>query len=76
MMPGGLINSMNAEEMKNLIAYFVSGGDPNHKVFKYAKKLNIQLVRALYGDRRKSQKTNGCRNLSSRRSSIPSNYDL
>ena len=50
MMPGGLINSMNAEEMKNLIAYFVSGGDPNHKVFKYAKKLNIQLVRALYGE--------------------------
>jgi hypothetical protein len=50
MMPGGLINSMNAEEMKNLIAYFISGGDPKHKVFKHLKKLNIQLVRALYGE--------------------------
>ena len=50
MMPGGLINSMNAEEMKNLIAYFISGGDPKHKVFQHLKKLNIQLVRALYGE--------------------------
>jgi len=36
--------------MKNLIAYFISGGDPKHKVFNHLKKLNIQLVRALYGE--------------------------
>jgi len=27
MMPGGLINSMNANELKDLIAYFVSAGE-------------------------------------------------
>ncbi len=39
MMPGGLINSMNAEELKDLMAYFVSGGDRKHKVFRPLKKL-------------------------------------
>ena len=38
MMPGGLINSMNADELKDLIAYFVSAGDPKHKVFRSTKE--------------------------------------
>ena len=50
MMPGGLINSMNAEELKNLMAYFVSGGDPKHKIFRPLKKLQIELIRAIYGE--------------------------
>jgi hypothetical protein len=49
MMPGGLINSMNAEELKDLMAYFVSGGDRKHKVFRSLKKLQIELISALYG---------------------------
>ena len=49
MMPGGLINSMNAEELKDLIAYFVSAGDRKHKVFRSLKKLKIELISALYG---------------------------
>ena len=49
MMPGGLINSMNAGELKDLIAYFVSGGDRKHKVFRSLKKLQIELISALYG---------------------------
>jgi putative heme-binding domain-containing protein len=50
MMPGGLINSMNAEELKDLIAYFVSGGDRKHKVFRSLKKLKVELISALYGE--------------------------
>jgi len=49
MMPGGLINSMNAEELKDLFAYFVSTGDRKHKIFKPIKKLAIEIVRAFYG---------------------------
>ncbi len=33
----GLINSLNPEELKDLMAYLVSGGDKNNKVFKVAK---------------------------------------
>lgn len=33
-MPQGLINGMNADEVRNLIAYLISGGNPKHKVFK------------------------------------------
>ena len=33
LMPEGLINSMNADELKNLIAYLQSGGNPTHAVF-------------------------------------------
>lgn len=33
-MPPGLINSLNAEELRSLIAYLQSGGDRNHAVFK------------------------------------------
>jgi putative heme-binding domain-containing protein len=38
MMPPGLINSMNAEELKDLIAYFVSQGNKRHAVYRKAKK--------------------------------------
>lgn len=34
MMPPGLINSLNEEELKDLIAYLQSGGNPNDKAFK------------------------------------------
>ena len=34
MMPPGLINSLNEEELKDLIAYMQSGGDENDKAFK------------------------------------------
>lgn len=34
MMPPGLINSLNEEELKDLIAYLQSGGNPNDKVFQ------------------------------------------
>ena len=44
MMPGGLINSMNEEEVKDLIAYFVSGGDRKYKVYRSGKKLEIELI--------------------------------
>ena len=50
MMPGGLINSMNAEELKDLIAYFVSAGDKKHKIFRPLKKLQIELISAIYGE--------------------------
>jgi putative heme-binding domain-containing protein len=34
MMPAGMINTMNAEELKDLIAYFVSQGDKGHAVYR------------------------------------------
>jgi len=34
LMPPGLINSMNADELKDLIAYLLSGGDAKNKMFK------------------------------------------
>jgi putative heme-binding domain-containing protein len=34
MMPPGMIAAMNAEEVKDLIAYLVSGGDPEHGAFR------------------------------------------
>ncbi len=37
-MPPGLINSMNPEDLKNLMAYLMSGGDKNNKVFKTKSK--------------------------------------
>jgi putative heme-binding domain-containing protein len=33
MMPPGLINSLNEDELKDLIAYLQSGGNPNDKAF-------------------------------------------
>jgi hypothetical protein len=32
-MPPGLINGLNAEEVRDLIAYLMSGGDPKDKVY-------------------------------------------
>ncbi|MBM3874762.1 MAG: c-type cytochrome [Verrucomicrobia bacterium] len=34
MMPPGLINSLNPEELKDLLAYLLSGGNPDDKMFK------------------------------------------
>jgi putative heme-binding domain-containing protein len=34
MMPPGLINSLNPDELLNLTAYLLSGGDSGHKMFK------------------------------------------
>jgi hypothetical protein len=33
-MPPGLINALNADELRSLIAYLQSGGDPQHAVFR------------------------------------------
>jgi hypothetical protein len=33
MMPG-LVNRLNEEELKDLMAYLISGGNPNHAVYK------------------------------------------
>lgn len=35
-MPPGLINSLNAEELKDLIAYLMAGGQEDHEVYKTA----------------------------------------
>ena len=34
MMPPGLINTLNKDELLDLIAYLVSGGNANDKAFK------------------------------------------
>ncbi|MEM7474130.1 MAG: c-type cytochrome [Planctomycetota bacterium] len=56
MMPGKLMDGMNSEEMKDLIAYFVSQGNPKHAVYKRPKTINmsvkpldIELLSAIYG---------------------------
>jgi putative heme-binding domain-containing protein len=52
MMPAALVNTMNAGELKDLIAYFVSGGNSQHPVYrkpKSNKKLDIELISAVYG---------------------------
>jgi putative heme-binding domain-containing protein len=36
-MPQGLINGLNPEELKNLMAYLISGGDKNNKASKAGK---------------------------------------
>jgi hypothetical protein len=33
MLPG-MVNSLNAEELRDLVAYLTSGGDENHAVYK------------------------------------------
>jgi len=33
MMPPGLINTMNKEDILDLLAYLISGGDRNHELF-------------------------------------------
>lgn len=32
-MPAGLINTLNPEELRHLMAYMISGGDPDHEVY-------------------------------------------
>ena len=52
MMPPALANSMNADELKDLIAYFVSQGNNRHPVYKRpksTKKLDIEIISAIYG---------------------------
>jgi putative heme-binding domain-containing protein len=34
LMPLGLINGMNEDEVRDLVAYLLSGGDPKHKMYK------------------------------------------
>lgn len=34
-MPPGLINGMNADEVRDLIAYLLSGGDKANTMFKH-----------------------------------------
>lgn len=36
-MPGGLLGSLNDQEIKDIIAYLVAGGNPDHEVFKPIK---------------------------------------
>ena len=36
-MPAGLINSLNADELKDLVAYLLSGGNPDDPMFAKAK---------------------------------------
>jgi putative heme-binding domain-containing protein len=53
MMPPGLANSMNADELKDLVAYFVSQGNNRHPVYKRpksTKKLDIEIISAIYGE--------------------------
>lgn len=38
-MPPGLINSLNADELRDLMAYINSGGNPDHDVFKTEEEL-------------------------------------
>ena len=33
MMPPGLINTLNEDELKDLLAYLLSGGNPQDKMF-------------------------------------------
>jgi hypothetical protein len=34
LMPAGLINQLNGEELKDLVAYLMSGGTETHEVYK------------------------------------------
>jgi putative heme-binding domain-containing protein len=34
MMPQGLLDSLKEEEIQDLAAYLISGGDPNHAAFR------------------------------------------
>ncbi len=38
LMPPGLINGLNEEELKDLVAYLLSGGDPKAAAFKPVAK--------------------------------------
>ena len=34
MMPAGLLNMMSKDDILDLLAYLISGGDPDHELFK------------------------------------------
>lgn len=38
LMPGGLLRSLNDKEIKDIVAYLVAGGNPDHDVYKPIKK--------------------------------------
>ncbi|MBU61264.1 MAG: heme-binding protein [Opitutae bacterium] len=60
MMPPGLANSMNADELKDLVAYFVSQGNNRHPVYKRpksTKKLDIEIISAIYGEEGNSKRS-------------------
>jgi putative heme-binding domain-containing protein len=60
MMPPGLANSMNADELKDLVAYFVSQGNNRHPVYKRPKsnkKLDIEIISAIYGVKGNAQRS-------------------
>ena len=37
-MPGGLLNGLNEDEIKDILAYLMTGGNPDHEVYKPIKK--------------------------------------
>ncbi|MBL8814625.1 MAG: heme-binding protein [Planctomyces sp.] len=41
MMPAGLLNNLNKEEILDLVAYLQSGGDPDHEMFKSNKVAKV-----------------------------------
>lgn len=52
-MPQGLINSLNADELSDLIAYIFSAGDENHDYFKsdFTKLFNGKDLKGWQGDK-------------------------
>lgn len=60
MMPPGLVNMMNADELKDLVAYFISQGNNLHPVYKRpkpTKNLDIEIISAIYGVKGNAQKS-------------------
>ncbi len=45
-MPPGLINPLNEDELRDLVAYINSGGDPDHPVFKTEEELAAEAETA------------------------------
>jgi hypothetical protein len=37
-MPAGLFNTLNPTELRDLVGYIMSGGDPNDKLYRTKKK--------------------------------------
>jgi len=51
---------MNADELKDLVAYFVSQGNNRHPVYKRpksTKKLDIEIISAIYGEEGNSKRS-------------------
>ena len=47
-MPAGLINSLNPEELSDLIAYIFSAGNPNHEYFKGSSTAAMEGADSLF----------------------------